>query len=239
MLPWQPVIDGDVLPAQPVDRIRVGAASDVDVMAGSNVDDWALFVAANGSMDRVTDEILAGRVADHGFETAAAYGVTADTLAAYRAEYPVAGAGELLAAIETDWWCRIPALRLAEAHAPSPSATYMYEFAWSSPVAGPLGACHALELAFVFDTLDHGPSQMLGPMLGPEPPQPLADAMHRAWVAFATTGDPGWPRYEPERRSTMRFDSVSGVVDDPRPFERMVMASVADMSPKLAAVAGR
>jgi para-nitrobenzyl esterase len=98
----------------------------------------------------------------------------------------------------------------------------MYEFAWRSPVAGPMGACHALELPFVFDTIDLGPSQMLGGLLGPEPPQALAAAMHGAWVAFAATGDPGWPAYEPARRATMRFDVESTVVDDPRAFERAV-----------------
>ena len=51
MLPWQPVIDGDVLPAHPVDRIAAGAAAGVDVMVGSNTDDWRLFVIANGSLE--------------------------------------------------------------------------------------------------------------------------------------------------------------------------------------------
>jgi para-nitrobenzyl esterase len=144
-------------------------------------------------------------------------------LGAYRSAYPGASPGELLAAIETDWWCRIPALRLAEAHAQREAATYMYEFAWHAPEIGALfGACHALEIPFVFDTLDLGPAQMLGGMLGGDPPQELADAMHGAWVKFAATGDPGWPRYEPERRATMRFDTVSRLVDDPRSFERRV-----------------
>ena len=38
--------------------------------------------------------------------------------------------------------------------------------------------------------------------------------MHRAWIAFARTGDPGWPEYEPARRVTMRFDAETEVVDD-------------------------
>ena len=193
MLPWQPVIDGDVLPDHPIDRIAAGAAAGVDVMAGSNTDDWKLFVIANGSLARVTAETLTGPVATHGFETALAYGLSAETVAAYRAAHPGAAPGELLAAIETDWWCRIPAIRLAEAHASAPSGTYMYEFAWPAPG---LGACHALEIGFVFDTLDLGPSQMLGPLLAGAP-QALADAMHGAWIAFATTGDPGWPTVRP------------------------------------------
>jgi carboxylesterase type B len=61
---------------------------------------------------------------------------------------------------------------------------------------------------------------MLGPLLGENPPQALADAMHKAWVAFAKTGDPGWPKYEPRRRATMRFNTTSQVVDNPRTWER-------------------
>ena len=227
LLPWQPVVDGELIPGQPIDRIRAGAGAGVDVLVGTNTDDWQLFVVANGSMDRVTDKILTGPVVEYGFEAAAAYGLSDDALAAYRAGYPAAGPGELLAAIETDWWCRIPALRLAEAHASTRSATYMYEFAWPSPAfGGRFGACHGLEIGFVFDTLDLGPNQMLGGLLGSDPPQQLADAMHGAWVAFAATGDPGWPKYELDRRATMRFDTVSRVVDDPRAFEQALWSGM-------------
>ena len=121
----------------------------------------------------------------------------------------------------------IPALRLAEAHASRGGATYMYEFAWASPAfGGRLGACHALEIAFVFDTLDKGAAQMAGPLLGPAPPQSLAAQMHRAWVGFATRGEPGWPRYSLDRRATMRFHTASEVVDDPRAREREWWAGV-------------
>src|SRR5262249_8207033 len=156
----------------------------------------------------------------------AAYGLPVEmTLAAYRSAHPGASAGDLLAAIQTDWWCRIPALRLADAHAKNAktSPTYMYEFAWRSPqFNGLLGACHGLEIAFVFDTLGHGTE----PLLGTNPPQQLADAMHAAWVAFATSGDSGWPTYDLSRRATMRFDTTSEVVDDPRSAERALWEGV-------------
>lgn len=45
-------------------------------------------------------------------------------------------------------------------------------------------------------------------------------AMNGACGAFAATGDRGWPKYELKRRATMRFDTVSRVVHDPRSFER-------------------
>ena len=83
-------------------------------------------------------------------------------------------------------------MRLADAHATAPGGTFMYEFAWPSPAfGGRLGACHALEIPFVFDTLDLGRRQMLGGALGENPPQQLADTMHRAWVDFAPTAIPG------------------------------------------------
>jgi para-nitrobenzyl esterase len=221
-LPWQPVIDGDVVPDRPIDRIAAGVAGDIDVIVGSNTEDWRMFRVLGGDLERVTDEVLTGPVAVHGYLAAAAYGLPVEEgLAAYRAMYPGASPGMLLAAIETDWWCRIPGLRLAEAHADGRAGTWMYEFAWPSPAfGGLLGACHALEIPFAFDTLDLGPGQMLGGLLGPEPPQTLATEMHGAWVRFAATGDPGWPRYDLERRATMRFDVASAVVDDPRSAER-------------------
>jgi para-nitrobenzyl esterase len=43
----------------------------------------------------------------------------------------------------------------------------------------------------------------------------VAAAVHGAWVAFATTGDPGWAAYDGDRRATMRFDDGGGVVADP------------------------
>lgn len=229
-LPWQPVIDGDVVPARPIERIAAGASRDVDVLVGSNTEDWLLFRVLGGDVERVTDDVLRGAVADHGYLAAAAYGLPPEKgLATYRAMYPDASPGVLLGMIETDWYCRIPGIRLADAHAAAdgPAGTWMYEFAWPSPAfGGALGSCHALEIPFVFDTLDLGPRQMLGAMLGPEPPQGLATEMHGAWVRFASTGDPGWPRYDLERRTTWRFDVPSTVVEDPRSTERRVWDGV-------------
>ena len=214
---WQPVVDGDVVPGVPIERIAAGAGAQVDLIVGTNTDDWRLFRVVSGDIGRITEEALTGPVSVHGYQALAAYGLPVDTaLPAYRAAYPDAGPGDLLAAVQTDWWVRIPALRLADAHANAGSGTYMYEFAWPSPG---LGAVHALEIAFVFDTLGKD-VPLLGPMLGDDPPQELADTMHAAWVSFATNGDPGWPRYDLGRRATMRFDTTSRVVDDPRAWER-------------------
>jgi para-nitrobenzyl esterase len=215
-MPWQPVVDGDVLPGIPVERVAEGSAVAVDLLVGTNTDDWRLFLAITGEIGQVTEEALSGPVEAHGRRAVAAYGLPAEALAAYRDHYPGASPGDLLGAVQTDWWVRVPALRLADAHTQAGGQTHMYEFDWSAPG---LGAVHALEVPFVFDNLDTS-SRLFGPLLGDAPPQQLADTMHATWVAFSTRGDPGWPAYDLERRATMRFGVPSAVVDDPRPWER-------------------
>jgi para-nitrobenzyl esterase len=39
--------------------------------------------------------------------------------------------------------------------------------------------------------------------------------MHRAFADYARTGRPGWPEYDTTDRSTMVFDTVSGLQQDP------------------------
>jgi carboxylesterase type B len=220
-MPFHPVVDGDVLPAPPVEGMRTGASGSVDVLVGTNVDDWRLFLAASGMLGAISDEMLDGAVRTFGAQSASAYGLSGEAVGSYRRSRPGATPGELLAAIQTDWWCRIPAIRLADAHAGRAGRTWMYEFGWASPVAaGMFGACHALEIPFVFDTLDQGLAQMLGNLLGEHPPKELATTMHRAWIDFISGRDPGWPDYDLGRRATMRFDERSLVVDDPRRWER-------------------
>ena len=78
LMPFEPVIDGDILSARPIDRIRAGAGANVDVMVGTNAEEQRLFLVPNGVIGHITEEVVAG--------TAAAYGLSAETaLATYRA----------------------------------------------------------------------------------------------------------------------------------------------------------
>jgi para-nitrobenzyl esterase len=210
LMPFEPVIDGDVLPALPIEQIRAGSGSNVDLLVGTNSDEERLFFVPNGLIDAIDESVLAA--------TAAGYRLPEGALDVYRASRPGATPGELMEAVVTDWFFRIPAIRLAEARAGSGGTGYVYEFAWQSPqFGGRLGAAHAVEIPFVFDNLDRRDDVAL---LGENPPQGLASEMHRAWVSFVTTGDPGWPSYELERRLVKRFDAVSEVVEDPKGAER-------------------
>ncbi|WP_160664296.1 carboxylesterase family protein [Pseudarthrobacter sp. ATCC 49987] len=132
-MPWQPVIDGDIIPGPPIERIAGGAGGQVDVIAGTNIEDWRLWLVASGAIARIADEILTGPVRAYGYQALAAYGLPAErALSAYREHYPTAAPGELLASVQSDWWMRVPAIRLAEAPTAAGAAagTYMYEFAW-------------------------------------------------------------------------------------------------------------
>lgn len=106
---------------------------------------------------------------------------------------------------------------------------WMYRFDWAAPTFGShFGACHALEIPFVWDTLDTPELAMLvQDLLGR---QQLANRLHFAWIAFARTGTghpntpdlPAWPAYDPDHRATMLFKEECRVVDDPQGAERRV-----------------
>src|SRR5205823_237341 len=126
-----------------------------------------------------------------------------------------------LCAIVTDRYFRLPALAVAAARAGGPAPTFGYEFSWRTPVGG-LGACHALEIPFVFDTLSHPGAQA---MTGPGAPQQLADQMHAAWIAFAATGDPGWPPLGADLTTRVFEADGGGVRQDPRGSDRRAWAA--------------
>lgn len=190
------VVDDDVVPADP-------PPPSVDLLLGCNREEYRLWFVPNGAVDRVSRLTL--RLALLKFR------IPGRVARLYRAGRPDARPGVILGEMATDLLLRGPLNRLADSRLtgsrpgdPLPSGsrpprTYFYEFAWRSPVLG-LGACHALEIGFVFDNLRHGEA-----LSGPDAPQPLADVMHRAWVDFTTSGDPGWAAWD-TRRPVRVFD---------------------------------
>ncbi|MDJ0396026.1 carboxylesterase family protein [Rhodococcus sp. G-MC3] len=213
MMPFEPYIDGDVVPDLPYTRIAAGAGADVDILIGTTSEEFAFFLVPAG----VTDYIDLDRVR----LVLGAFGVDAEAaLVAYSAQLPDASPGEVLIAVMTDWFFRLPAVRLVEARNGS---AFVYEFTWRSTLYdGRLGACHALEIPFVFDVLDKPESARI---TGANPPQKLADEMHRAWVDFVSEGSPGWGQYG-ETRVVKMFGEQSEIVDDPRAETRELWSTV-------------
>jgi para-nitrobenzyl esterase len=219
-LPFQPVVDGKVLPDLPLNTIASGATGNVTTMIGTTADEMTLFLALELGVGQIDDAGLKKQMKRF-------FGDRADEVVRrYTENRPDATTGDLLTAISTDRVFRIPAIRLAEAQARQGRPTYMYLFTWATPIMnGKLKSCHALELPFMWDALDKpGLAMLTGD--GPER-QAIADAMHAAWIAFGRTGDPGWPRYDLDRRATKRFDVTTEVLDDPMGDERALWDGVA------------
>lgn len=204
MMVFEPVVDGVGVPGLPYAVLAAGHGAPVDLLIGSNDDEHALFLYP--IVDVVTEAAVRGILV--------AYQSTADAYQTYTAQTGSDRAGEVMTAALTDWFFRLPALRLAEARLALGQSSYVYQFGWKSPsLDGALGACHALEIGFAFDTLAVPEGRAL---VGDTPPQALADDMHAAWVAFVRDGNPGWPAYGHERR-TRRFGGRDdgAVLDDP------------------------
>ena len=96
---------------------------------------------------------------------------------------------------------RVPAAFQAGANAENGGKTFVYY--WTYPSAlGNIGACHAVELAYVFGNLDQ--TIYTGNNIDPA----LAETVQTMWVNFAKTGDPStesitWPTYDKQTRMSM------------------------------------
>jgi para-nitrobenzyl esterase len=202
-MPFQPCADGAIVAQRPIDAIRAGAARGVPVLCGTTTEEWKLWTALDPkfhTMDQGKLERWATRQ----------FGELAPELLAtekYGSPY------ERYVAMQTDRAFREPALRLLAAqgaHAP----VYDYVFDWRSPMfGGAFGACHALELAYVFGT-HKTPKADAFFGAGPEA-DALAAAMTNAWAAFAKTGAPqvpdagAWSPWSPQTPLAMVFGADS------------------------------
>ena len=228
LLAFAPAIDADTLPRHPLEAVRDGDARDVALLIGANRDEVKLFrmgMAASSELD------LAGleKRVRTGLRALGADESHAERLIeSYRAARKGRASiepFELLDALDSDRTFRIPSIRLAEAQASHQPRTYQYLFNWSSPARrGTLGACHALELPFVFGTLV-APTMDRFAGKGPDA-ETLSGLMMDAWIAFARSGEPGhaslpgWGGYDAANRATLIFDRACELAHAPLEAER-------------------
>ena len=239
-LAWQPCVDGDLIPEPPLQAIARGAARDVPVLIGTNRDEWKLFLAGD-SKGRRLDEAGLGRRLQRAFskqdfgegdsgENAALRAARAyQRVRGPRGAEPV----ERWAAFQSDRIFHRPAMLLADAQAAHQPRTFAYHFEWAPPALETrVGACHGLELPFVFGGLR---AAALRALLGASPrTQHLCTRMQRAWLGFARSGTPAhadlpdWPRYETEARLTMALANECTLREDPHRRAREVWGDAAE-----------
>lgn len=185
---FQPVIDGDVLTSLPINAIRAGSAANVSLIAGTTREEWKLWTALDAKAHAMDEDWLS-RWAVRMF------GESASSL---MAAHPDGTPYDRFVAMQTQRAFREPTLRLLDAQS-SHAEVFDYRFDWRSPaVGGAFGACHAIELGFVFGSYSiKGPDNFFGQ-------GDAADNLHKAtaeaWTSFANTGQPAisqsiWPRW--------------------------------------------
>jgi para-nitrobenzyl esterase len=217
--PFQPVIDGSVVPEMPIVAIRNGSAKNITLMAGNMRDEMKSTYAMdpniramdrNGVIQRLSlmlpDDFVPGLV---------------DTYAATKtARGETANPPDVLGAINTDLMFRIPTIRLVEAQRDNGAKAYNYLFLHRSPaLGGALGAIHGLDNPFLFGDLDDRFTGNTPELMA------LAEKVQDSAVAFMKTGDPScesagkWPVYGSDR-ATMLWDADARVEDAPFEEER-------------------
>jgi para-nitrobenzyl esterase len=188
--PFAPVVDGDVLPSAPWAALVAGAAGDVELLIGHSRDEYSLLAAQLPDIDEAQVDVLIDGLSP----TPGAH--------RYRAAFPPATPERLRETALSDWLFRMPALHLAEAADLGGARVWLYELCWGF---GPHGASHGLDTLLLFGTADvDGEVTTAGPAAVAATEQ-LSQLIRAEHLAFATTGDPGWPRFRTPQRTVRAY----------------------------------
>ncbi|MEV6330130.1 carboxylesterase family protein [Streptomyces sp. NPDC051909] len=188
---FQPVIDGTVLAANPLDALAAGAARDVDLLVCHALEEcW--FLHRVGAISDVASEAELDAFAR-------AFPLPAALPAAYREQMPQAPVRDRYLALFGDAQFGEYSSRLAERHARAGGRAHLSRFARTRPVPdGRARPWHTADVPFAFGNLDAEGADFL---LGGAPDaddRALSARMVRAWADFAATGAPGWPALTPD-----------------------------------------
>lgn len=208
--PIRAVVDGETLTAPPLQAMANSWAvrsANFSVLVGCNREEMRLYAVPTGAIERTTEEELREFARDAGMSEQVVSLYSVDPVTGFRCT-----PGEALCAMQSDYFYRMPARKIARSASASGSSAYLYEFEWRSHrCEGRLGAAHGLEIPFVFDRLATSAGAEI---TGPHAPAALAQVMHDCWVRFVKEGRPDWPAHDSEHASLMHFDERCRVGQD-------------------------
>jgi para-nitrobenzyl esterase len=228
-----PVVDGSILPRHPFEPDAPAISKDKPLMVGYNRDETIFFFnqQRNTEVYSLTEASLKERLSkDFGENTEA-------VIEAYRKGRPEASPSDLYIAITTARMIGIGARTIAERKSAQHGApAYMYVFKHENPSLVPgtqhkMGTPHAMEITYKFYNVPQPGEQggsTDGGLMSISRPESVKAAHNMAemWSTFARTGKPAakgqpeWPAYTAQSRSTMEIDTDCRVVNDPYPLER-------------------
>jgi para-nitrobenzyl esterase len=213
--PFGPVVDGDVLPRHPFDPDASPVSADIPLLIGDMKNEMTSFTA---TVDAIWNRTLTeAQARDRLFAIAGRH--TDGVIETYRRLYPRSNPAQRFLAATTDSNFRVRSLAVAQRKAAQKQApVWMYSFEWETPLFdGRLGAPHALDVPFCFDTIDLTNATDLSPGA-----KKVAATMASTWVAFARSGNPDnesiphWPAYNATERPTLLLDVEPRVENDLR-----------------------
>jgi para-nitrobenzyl esterase len=217
---FRPVVDGKVLPTHPFDPVAPAVSANVPVLVGYTRTERTVYNIDDPKSSQLDEASLLANARRTLGESAV------KVIESYRSKYPKATPSELDVYIGTDI-AAMNSIRLAERRAAlGKAATYLYVFAWETPVMG-LRSPHTIEIPFAFNHIDASES-MVGPVNSAM--HELEAATAGAWAALARSGNPDhnrlphWPAYRSDQRATMIFGTPCHVENDPTAEIRQILA---------------
>ncbi|WP_444921465.1 carboxylesterase/lipase family protein [Microbulbifer sp. CnH-101-G] len=190
-LPFKPVIDHILIKDNEANELAT--SKNIPLLLGSNLDEWNLFSAPNPEIYSLTYQKICNHlewlipesslkpIIDYYYQQAS---TTKDNL------WPKWSKTWNL--MLTDMVFTLPGMRHLGVHQ---GDCYHYHFTQPLIAQPLLGACHAVELGYVFGT--HGEDSLQTLYGGETKAHILSASIQEAWLSFAEKGNPGvdWPVY--------------------------------------------
>jgi len=213
---FNPVVDGELIPAQPRELVAAHDFADVPYLTGSNFEEGRLFLLSVTTPVTTETEYLAA--------LQRLFGNFAPGVAEL---YPVSAFAtpqDALVRVWGDYRLVCSTTETARRLAANGANVYLYDFARAIPSLEALGATHGVELPYVFGTLQSPGADDTA----------LSNAMQDYWTRFAASGDPNgegalaWPLFNETSDERTNLDVPLSVISGFRSAECDFWATVHD-----------
>jgi para-nitrobenzyl esterase len=206
---FRPTADGDVIPRLPRELFEAGEIAHVPYIVGTNDEEGGLahLTAPLAQTEAEYKSALERRFGTFGARVAAMYPVSG---------FETPNAALIRVTTDERYACAVQDFAERAARAGLEVHAYNFEMPYAIPGLAPLGAAHAAELTYVFDSLRED-----------QPPGAAAvsDLMQGYWSRFAKTGNPNggtaptWPAFDPDRGTRLAINAEPSPIENFRSAE--------------------
>jgi len=228
---YPPTIDEQTVLEHPLIAVNKGSAKNIDLLIGTNLDENTFFSFLTPELQHIDWNELTEQINMRLSDIDVDKNQVEKLISLYKGSRN--SPFEVLNAISSDIIFRYPSIKVAEAQSKHNSNTFMYLFTYRTPaMGGNYGATHALEIPFVFGTLDD--TEFLVYPKRDETNTIISEHMMDSWISFARSGNPNhdgipeWPAYDVENRYTILIGNDIRIEEDPLQTERLAMEEIYD-----------